>query len=448
MQRASAVVLGSVVCIACADAGSSADDTGTEDTGVVDTSGSSTNATTNPTSTTTADPSTTGAADDSTGAPSGPTYAEDVAPILAAHCWSCHVDGGFAPFSLVDYEDVSTLGPSIVAQTGARLMPPWPIDGTGACQSFVDTRWLGDDELATIVAWVDAGSAPGDLALVPDPPSPPTLGEVSTTIALPSYTPAPEPDHPFDDYRCFVVDPLLPSGGTMTAFEVRPGVIEQAHHIVLFSLDSDEAVQQAVAMQDEDAEAGYRCFGSAGVNQSRILGAWTPGVPVVRYPEGTGVALAGARPIVVQMHYNFADGPQADGTTIDIQIADGVTELESVIFVDSDLSIPPGLADHVEESFTTWDGGAVDLVAVFPHMHQLGRNLHVEIGSTCAADVPRYDFHWQETYRYVEPVRLTPGDEVHLQCNFDSTAKDTTTTWGEGSGDEMCAVVFFARPAE
>ncbi|MBX7080682.1 MAG: hypothetical protein K1X88_15910 [Nannocystaceae bacterium] len=45
-------------------------------------------------------------------------------------------------------------------------------------------------------------------------------------------------------------------------------------------------------------------------------------------------------------------------------------------------------------------------------------------------------------------VRLRPGDEVRLQCDFDSTDRDTNTTWGEGSGDEMCAVVFFARPAQ
>lgn len=400
----------------------------------------------------TGDPDGTGAPDD-TGAPVGPTYAEDVAPILAKHCWGCHVDGGFAPFPLVSYDDVATIGNAIVAETAGRRMPPWPIDSTGACQSFADARWLSDDELATIAAWVDAGSAPGDLAALPDPPTPPTLGEIDGTLVLPTYTPVAEPpEHPFDDYRCFVVDPGLTDGGTLVAFEVRPGVVEQAHHIVLFSLDSDAAVQQALANDAESEGPGYRCFGDAGVSDTRIVGAWTPGVPVVRFPEGTGVALPPASPIVVQMHYNLAGGAQADDTAIDLQVDPGATHLESVIFVDADLAIPPGVAGHEEQSVTTFDGGPVDLLAVFPHMHQIGRTMRVEITSggatTCAADVPRYEFHWQELYSYTEGVRLAPGDEVRLRCGYDSTGRDAPTTWGEGSGDEMCAVVFFARPAQ
>ncbi|HWB79650.1 MAG TPA: hypothetical protein VG755_32025 [Nannocystaceae bacterium] len=388
---------------------------------------------------------------DETGAPTGPTFAEDVAPILATHCWSCHVEGGFGPIAFVDYEDARALGPGIVAVTNARQMPPWPPDGTGACQELVDTRWLTDDELATLSAWVDAGSPPGDLTQVPSPPSPPVLEDVSATVQVPTYTPVPDPpEHPNDDYRCFVVDPGLPAGGTITAFEVHPGVIEQAHHIVLFSLDSDDAVAQALANDASDAAPGYQCFGGAGVGESRILGAWTPGVPVVRYPAGTGMQLSPGRPMVVQMHYNIAGGARPDDTSIDLQLDDGVTPLQTVIVVDSDLAIPPDVTDHVEESFTTLEGSAdADLVAVFPHMHQIGRTLQVEInGSTCAVDVPRYDFHWQELYSYVNPIRVHPGDEVHLRCTYDSLGRDTTTTWGEGSGDEMCAAVFFARPVQ
>lgn len=390
---------------------------------------------------------------DETGAPTGPTYAEDVAPILAQHCWSCHMPDGFGPMSLVAYEDAEPLGPAIVGITADRQMPPWPLDGDGGCQEFQDTRWLSDDELATLAAWVDAGSPPGDLSKLPGLPQPPVLDVVSSSVQLPVYTPVAEPDHPYDDYRCFIVDPELPQGGTLTAFEVHPGVIEQAHHIVLFSLDSDGAVTQAQALEAEDAAPGYRCFGAAGVNESRILGAWTPGVPVVRYPEGTGMALSPGRPVVVQMHYNIAGGAEPDDTRIDLKIDDGVTPLDTVIVVDSDLAIPPGASDHVEESTTVLQGSAdAELVAVFPHMHQIGRKLEVEItsasGTTCAVDVPRYDFHWQELYRYVTPLVVHPGDSVRLRCTYDAFGRETTTTWGEGSGDEMCAAVFFARPVE
>lgn len=447
-----AAILGSGVGFVVACGGGTAADPGESSGGPAMTGGTEASPATTGESTGTGEVPGTGDPDD-TGTPGGPTYAEDVAPILATHCWGCHVEGGFAPFSLVDYDDVAPIGNAIVAETAGRRMPPWPIDSTGACQNFADARWLTDDELATIAAWVDAGSAPGDLAALPEPPAPPTLGEIDGTLVLPTYTPSAEPpEHPFDDYRCFVVDPGLAEGGTLVAFEVRPGVVEQAHHIVLFSLDSDAAVQQALANDAQSDGPGYRCFGDAGVSDTRIVGAWTPGVPVVRFPTGTGVALPPAAPLVVQMHYNLAGGAQADDTAIDLQIDPTAAHLESVIFVDADLAIPPGVAGHGEQSVTTYDGAPVDLLAVFPHMHQIGRTMHVEIASaantTCAADVPRYEFHWQELYSYTEGVRLLPGDEVTLRCGYDSTGREVPTTWGEGSGDEMCAVVFFARPVQ
>jgi hypothetical protein len=416
----------------------SADDSGGSESGVAET-----------TSTATAtDPMT--SADGSSGdVPSGPTFGEDVAPILAANCWGCHLEGGIAPFPLLAYDDVAPLGEAIVAATGSRAMPPWPLDGSGACNTFVDERWLSDDDIATIEAWVDAGKLPGDLSLVPPPPGEPAhLEDVSITLAIEPYTPeASSAENPLDDYRCFVVDPELDNDSVLTAFEVHPGVAAQAHHIVLFSLGTDDAEAQAIAASGADGRPGYPCFGGANVPSASIAGAWAPGVPISRFPEGTGAPVPAGRSMVLQMHYNLSAGAEEDLTTVDVQFDDTAIGLRQIVVIDSDLAIPPDTVDHVEQASMVLDSAPVEIVAAFPHMHTLGKQLRVEIdGGGCAVDVPRWDFHWQQTYSYTEPLVVPAGAEVTIGCSYDSTGRDTLTTFGEGTSDEMCVALFFALP--
>jgi hypothetical protein len=437
----------SLALVACRDDGPAgsggSDDTGSVDDGDdgPDDDGGSTAGS--------ADDNATNADSSSGGVPTGPTFAEDVAPILAANCWGCHIEGGIAPFPMQDYEVVEPLGPSIVAATEARYMPPWPLDGSGACNTFVDERWLDDDELATIAAWVDAGSPPGDLSLVPEPPGEaPHLDEVSATLAIEPYTPEGDPDtNPLDDYRCFVVDPGLTTDSVLTALEVHPGVAAQAHHIVLFSLGTDEAETEALALSGADGRPGYTCFGGANVPNASIAGAWAPGVPIMRFPEGTGVAVPANRSMILQMHYNLANGALEDATTVDVQFDDAAIALREVIVIDTDLAIPPDTEEHVEQISTVLDSQPVEIVAAFPHMHTLGRHLRVQVdGGGCAIDVPRWDFHWQQLYSYTEPLVIPGGAEVTLGCSYDSTGRAGVTTFGEGTSDEMCVALFFALP--
>jgi hypothetical protein len=382
----------------------------------------------------------------------GPFFAEHVAPILATHCWSCHVEGGMAPFSFETYDQAEPLGEAIASMSAGRVMPPWAPDASGACQSFTDARWLADDDITTLQAWVEAGKPAGNLAEVPSPVTPPGLDEVSATITLPGFTPEPSDDFPWDDYRCFLVDAPSASDSALAAFEVHPGVIVQTHHIGLFGIHSDAGVEAALQRDGEDGKPGWTCFGGPGVPDSSVLAAWAPGVPVARFPEGTGAGLEGGRPIVVQVHYNLLQGASEDHTTIDLQLDGSATALSPLVVVDLDLSIPPQTAMHIESTTTTHTGAAVEIMAAFPHMHQLGRELRVSLSSngqdTCLMDVPRWDFHWQQTYNYAAPIRLDPGDQLELTCMYRSIGVDHVTEFGEGTDDEMCAIVFFTRPAQ
>src|SRR5690242_1104511 len=46
-----------------------------------------------------------------------PTFHEDIAPLLQAHCQHCHTKGGLAPFPLLTFEDARDMAPAMVAET-------------------------------------------------------------------------------------------------------------------------------------------------------------------------------------------------------------------------------------------------------------------------------------------------------------------------------------------
>src|SRR5262245_61570717 len=69
-----------------------------------------------------------------------PTYAHDIAPIIARYCSPCHRPQGAGPFGLGTYSEVSRRARQIAAVTRSRMMPPWPTEpGYG---EFLNQRLL------------------------------------------------------------------------------------------------------------------------------------------------------------------------------------------------------------------------------------------------------------------------------------------------------------------
>src|SRR5262249_1557827 len=98
-----------------------------------------------------------------------PTFAKDVAPILQAKCQDCHRAGSMAPMSLIAYEEVRPWARSIKERVSARQMPPWHIDRNVGVQKFKNDMALADQQIDTIVRWVDAGAPMGDAKDMPAP---------------------------------------------------------------------------------------------------------------------------------------------------------------------------------------------------------------------------------------------------------------------------------------
>src|SRR5204863_5150166 len=100
-----------------------------------------------------------------------PTFTKDVAPILYKSCVVCHRPGSIAPMSLLTYEDARPWARSIKQKISARDMPPWFIERNVGIQKFKDDPALTDDQIATIVKWIDQGAAKGNPADLPAAPT-------------------------------------------------------------------------------------------------------------------------------------------------------------------------------------------------------------------------------------------------------------------------------------
>jgi hypothetical protein len=97
------------------------------------------------------------------------TFAKDVAPILQAKCEVCHRADGMAPMPLTTFDEMRPWARSIKTKVADRVMPPWYVSKTVGIQKFANDRPLTDDEIATIVRWVDSGAALGNPKDLPAP---------------------------------------------------------------------------------------------------------------------------------------------------------------------------------------------------------------------------------------------------------------------------------------
>ncbi len=97
------------------------------------------------------------------------TFTRDIAPIVQENCQICHRESSVAPMSFVTYRDVRRYARRIREQVSRRLMPPYHLDVGVGIQDIKHDWRLEQEDIETIVAWVDAGSPEGDPADMPPP---------------------------------------------------------------------------------------------------------------------------------------------------------------------------------------------------------------------------------------------------------------------------------------
>lgn len=402
------------------------------------------------------------------------SYYDDVLPIFANRCMSCHVDGGVGPFVIDDLEEARAWGPAIAASVGARSMPPFGANNDGSCNTFRDASWLSDEEIATIVDWVDEGMEEGERPdTMPISPAPTQLvaADVLELRTPTGYAPVPESyaGGEYEDYQCFLIEPAFDHDRFVVGFDVLPGNASTVHHVIGFEVDP-ERLGNGAKMAELDAlspdQPGWDCLSAAGedVFPEGTPVTWAPGVGATNFPDGTGIRIEAGNVFVVQMHYNLVNDTDAGDTIVQVALADEVAREAHQSLIDPFLfesfgAEPTALAPGEPSVTYDWElsmadatflpgNGEIEVLGMLPHMHQRGRRMTIDFdvagsGEVCGADVDRYDFDWQRAYFLEEPLHMSLSDSIRVTCDWDTRGDTDPVLPGFGTSDEMCLVGLF-----
>ncbi len=397
------------------------------------------------------------------------TYYKDVAAILQNRCVECHRSGQVGPFSLVTYKQAVNWADDIKDYTHDKKMPPWkPVGGPG----YKNTRSMPDSEIVTLAKWVDAGCPEGN-----EKDAPPArtfsnewnLGEPDLVLEVPEdfhVGPAGK-----DLFRCFVLPTALGEDKYIVGYEVKPGNPRVVHHSLNFfntTGQGRELLEKEKGMKlpadATDYGPGYPTAmgvgfvpdptkAKASVPPIGGFGGWAPGQLGTRTPEGTGYLLPQGSDVILQIHYHRTGKPETDRTKLGLYFAKKPVDRPYQSIAVGGLSplnqIPAGLPDYHAK-------GSVEILtdctlhSVLPHMHLIGKSIKVTMTppgekTTTLVEIPDWDYNWQETYWFKNPIPVTKGTVLEVSAIYDNSPRNTnnpfspphTISFGEQTTNEM-----------
>lgn len=337
------------------------------------------------------------------------TFTKDVAPILQGRCEGCHRQGQAAPFTLSGFEDAVKHADMIREVTAQRRMPPWQADTRFG--KFTQDPHLNRSEIDTIAAWVTAGKPRGDDK---DLPKPATWakgwvhGQPDQVFTMPD-----EYEVPADGvlpYKNWIIETKFTEDKWVKIAEARPGAPEVVHHVVAY-------------IQRDGSNNPIAADGNLA-----ILVGWAPGDLGLVCPPDTALRVPKGAKLRLEMHYTPNGKKVKDRSSIGIQFASKPPRYELLLseFANMGFEVPANDPHHKAEATMRIRADA-RLVSLTPHMHWRGKAYHYEVvypdgKKETLLSVPRWDFNWQHTYRFAEPVKLPKGSKLHAVAHWDNSS--------------------------
>lgn len=378
------------------------------------------------------------------------TFNQDVAPIIAENCISCHRSGGAAPFSFHTYQEVFRKKKTIASVIQSGYMPPWPADRHYT--SFLGEKGLTDDQINTIVQWVNDGAPEGDTPLTaklkPDKPPHP-LGKPDLRLPL---VPIPVIGNNRDRFLVVKIPLQLKQDTFVRAVEFEPGPNYLVHHMNghLLNYPSDKKkdvfagkrlieVEQPMESYLLDFDS-LQLYNDDGTRPSRIHSAvnYLPGAEPTMYPSGIGGFKLNRKAAFVanDIHYGPVPKDYIDRSYINVYfdslppkrpIYEFMMGTNGVVPVQPPLHIPANTVKQFKSVLHIPED--ISVLTVNPHMHLLGKSF-LAYGLTPLGDtirlvrIPKWNFRWQYFYTFPKMVKIPGGSVVVVEAEFDNTAKN------------------------
>ena len=386
-----------------------------------------------------------------------PTFTKDIAPIFQARCEACHRPNSIAPMSLVTYQESRPWARSIRERVSTRQMPPWHLDRTVGITEFKNDRSLTDEQLDTIVRWVDGGAPrgnPEDMPAAVDWPDeskwnfaeqfdgPPDLIIESTPYTVPA-----EAGNAW-------WKPRVPTGLTeerwARAIEIRPTTVagrKVTHHAISRLIQDEPDALLRAADQANDV---------GGIDRSQSSGTfmeWAVGKQGEVMRPGSGKLMMPGSEIQWDIHYAAAGEEITTSAELGVYLypSDQPPDHRQVLHLmgTGRQDIPPNSFAMSEGFFPLQRGARIE--SFQPHMHLRGTAMSMEAvlptgRRQLLSHSGNFNFNWHNSYVYADDVAplLPKGTLIKVTAWYDNTAANRSNpdpnVWvGSGSrtADEM-----------
>ena len=361
------------------------------------------------------------------------SYAKDVAPILEAKCVACHEEGGIGPMAFNNYAIVKGFAPMIREVIRTDRMPPYHADPRVG--HFSDDKRLSPQEIKTLVNWVEQGAPRGDgadpLGATKRVAAEWPLGKPDLIIDVPAFK---IPASGVVDYQRPAVPGTLTEGKWVRASTVKPGERQGVHHLLS-------------GWMEEMPKDGH----ASETKWAASLGAgYAVGAESSMEPKNAGVYLPPGGAYGFQMHYTPFGKESVDKSRVGLYFYDKPPELimHGVTVINTNIEIPAGEARHRETAYVQFPKDAL-LYSAFPHAHYraYSSDLWIQYPDGKMKELlslPRYDFNWQRSYTFAEPIKVPAGSRLVAHYVYDNSARNPSNpdpkinvSWGEQSFQEM-----------
>jgi hypothetical protein len=383
------------------------------------------------------------------------TFAKDVAPIFQEKCQDCHRTGAMAPMSLVTYEETRPWAKAIKQRVATRNMPPWHLDKTVGIQKFQNDASLSDEQIATIVRWVDEGAPQGNPKDMPAARQWPTdngwklakqFGEPDLVLKSDDYT---MPARGQDVWFKPLTSIPLTEPRWVRAVEIRPSTPagRRITHHVLARLIQDEPGTQLI----NDGTGG-------GAASAGLLMEWAIGKNYDTYRPDTGKLLLPGSQIWWELHLHAVGEEIRDHAELAVYLypkgqepkyRTRLTLFQATATSGSLLDIQPNSLSETQGFHVLPQPARLENFQ--PHMHLRGKAMALEAilpdgTKQMLSYVDHFNFQWMTNYIYADdaaPV-LPKGTIIHVTAWHDNTAANPNNPdpnqwvgWGDRTIDEM-----------
>jgi len=388
----------------------------------------------------------------------GPTFTKDVAPILQQKCQECHQPGSIAPMSLITYEDARKYARRIKTKVSARLMPPWHIDKTVGIQDFKNDRSLSDEQIATLVNWVDSGTPLGSPADMPPAPKfpDPNRWQYADKFGAPDIVlrskPFDMPARTQDKWFRPVTETGMKEARWVRAIEIKPVNPEHrkvVHHVLtlLEQQETDGITNLAHEAHDVQRSAG-------------LFMEWAVGKVGEIYSGDAGKLMLPDSKIRWEVHLH-AIGEEMKNIEVELGIylypKGFVPERRTVLRMfdvsrGSELDIPPNQTAMTQNFYVMQAPARIENFQ--PHMHMRGKALSLEAvypdgRKEVLSAVNNFQWNWHVNYVYADNAAplLPKGTMLVFTAWHDNTTANPNNPdpnqwvgWGDRTVDEMAHV--------